>query len=218
MKNQELYNIYKNIKKINDPMYQYISYFLPYNNSYKHFLQLHQEAIKLLKDGFPFHKINPDFFYIIEKYCGREEELILDFFNNLYIVDDYDKFASFLSDMCYSYTFLKDESRLEEASPEFYNLFSSFTDILEMIASYACSKDKYYLAEITFSLLAIEWVDGTDNYDSVYVKIKDIMSCKESIEDFCTVYGIKLHFITTKSSVFIANEICDYAKKRRVCK
>ena len=28
MKNQELYNIYKNIKKINDPMYQYISYFL----------------------------------------------------------------------------------------------------------------------------------------------------------------------------------------------
>jgi len=218
MKNQELYTIYKNINNLDNPMYRFISYFLSFKDTYKHFLELHEEAVKLLKEGFPFQKINPTFFQIIDKYCGGDEELILDFFRNLYIVDDYDKFASFISDMCYTYAFLRNEKKLKDANPEFYNLYISFIDILEMIAEYARGDDRFYLSEISFSLLAIEWVDGTDNYDSVYAKIKDILSCGISVEDFCTVYGIKYDFITTQSSVFIADAICEYAKKKRVCK
>lgn len=216
MRDQRLYNIYKNIKQLDDPMYKYISFYLEKDKSYKHFLELYRGCIELLKNDFPFDKINRKFFRIAQKYNGNDETLIWDFFFNLYVVNDYDLFADFLSNISYSYVFLKEEDELEEANPEFYKLFKAFTDILENIASYITGIDAIYMHEIACSLFAVAWIDGTNDYDQVYSKIKNLFDTDISISDFCLVCGIDVKVMTTEKSIFIVNEIPKYIKTNRV--
>ena len=218
MKDRRLVNIYNNIYNSDDPMLQYISFFLESKKDYKHFLLLYQDAIKLLKEGFPFEKINKKFFKIIEAYCGRDEQEIWDFFCNLYNARDYDIFASFLSDIGYSYTFLNNDKNLQEANPEFYSLFNTFVDIMELINGYVRGEESMYISEVAFSLLAVAWIDGLNNFDHVYAKVKDIINADISIEDFCLLTGIRIDVITTKKSIFIAKEICNYSRLNRVIK